>query len=114
MKKLIEKFWEDMFDAIIAQDKNKILQNFAPNASYRFRPNDGMVAVAIENMATSCLGYKDALDDKYSIERIDELKDGSWASIITASVNKKPYFIVSYFKFEGDKIIDLTEYYGDF
>jgi len=114
MKKLIENFWEDMYNGITTQDKTMILRNFAPNAIYKFRPNDEMMHVAIEDMAAGCLEYKDSLDYKYSIERIDELKDGSWMSIITSSVSKKPYFTVSYFKFKGNKIIELIEYYGDF
>ena len=114
MKKLIEKFWEDMFDGITTQDKSKILQSFTPDASYKFRTADKMYDVALEDMAASCLGYKDTLDCKYFIERIDELADGSWVSVITCSDNKKPYFTVSYFKFKDGRISDLTEYYGDF
>jgi len=114
MKNLIEKYWEDMLIAITTQDKVKITQHFAKNATYKFRPADGMMDIAIEDMAAGCLSYKDTLDGGKNIERIDQLKDGSWVSIITSSVSKKPYFVTSYFKFEGDKIKELTEYYGDF
>ena len=114
MKKLIEKYWEDMYIGVTTQNKEKILQHFAQNAAYKFRPADGMVDVLVAQMAESCLGYKDTLDCKYSIERIDELANGSWMSLITCSVSKKPYFITSFFRFGGDKIIDLVEYYGDF
>ena len=115
MKKLIEKFWADMYDAVMSADPNKIIQNFAPNAVYKFRPKEGMTDnIAITDMAKSCLEYKDILDAKYAIERIDELKDGTWLSIITCSVEGKPYFTTSFFKFKGDKITQLIEYYGDF
>jgi len=114
MEKLIEKYWEDMHVALTIQDKTKITQNFATNATYKCRTKDEMMDITVEDMASSCLEYKPILDCKYSIERIDEIADGSWVSIITSSVNKKPYFTVSYFKFKDDKIIDLVEYYGDF
>jgi|GEM_PF-1337311 len=114
MKKLIEQYWEDMFTAITAQDANKIVNHFAPNAIYKCRISNGMIDVKIEEMANSCLEYKEILDGKYAIDRIDELADGSWVSIITSSVNKKPYFTTSYFKFKDKKIIELIEYYGDF
>ena len=103
-----------MYTGVLTQDKSKILQNFAKNAVYKFRPKDGMVEVALEDMANSCLEYKDILDCKYSIERIDQLANGAWVSITTCSVNKKPYFTTSYFKFKNDKIVELIEYYGDF
>ena len=114
MKKLIEKYWEDMFDAILTQDKMKIEQNFAKDAVYKCRIANGIMDATYEEMAASCLEYKDILDGKYSIDRIDELADGSWHSVINASVNKKPYFTTSYFKFKNDKIVELVEYYGDF
>jgi len=114
MKKLIEKYWEDMHVGVTTQDKTKITQYFTKSAVYRFRPVGGMMNVAVDDMAKGCLGYKDSLDCKYSIDRIDELADGSWVSIIISSVNKKPYFITSFFKFDGDKIMELVEYYGDF
>jgi len=114
MKKLIEKYWEDMLIAITTQDKTKITQHFTKDASYKFRPADGMMDITIEDMAAGCLSYKDTLDGGKNIERIDLLADGTWVSIIISSVSKKPYFITSYFKFEGDKIKELVEYYGDF
>ncbi|MCL2570249.1 MAG: hypothetical protein FWE16_03530 [Firmicutes bacterium] len=114
MKKLIEKFWEDMHIAITTQDKIKITQNFAADAIYNCRTKDEMMNITVDEMASSCLEYKDILDCKYSIERIDELANGSWVSIITSSVNQTPYFTVSYFRFRDDKIIELVEYYGDF
>jgi len=114
MKKLIEKFWEDMYTAVTRQNPSKILQHFVPNAVYKFRPADGMIEVPLEEMAASCLEYKDILNGKYTIERIDELANGSWMSIITSSVNNKPYFTTSFFKFRGEKIVELIEYYGDF
>ncbi|MDR0776912.1 MAG: hypothetical protein LBE81_09800 [Azonexus sp.] len=110
---LIEKYWEDMHVAVTTQNPGKILQNFAPNATYKFRPAAGMMDVVLEEMATSCLGYKDTLVGKYNIERIDELADGSWISVITADVGK-PFFTTSFFKFKNDKIVELIEYYGDF
>ncbi|MCL2846625.1 MAG: hypothetical protein FWE38_02945 [Firmicutes bacterium] len=114
MKKIIERYWEDMYAGVVGQDANKILQHFAVGAVYKFRPADGMMDVAIEEMAASCLQYKDILDSGYVIERIDELADGNWVSMITASVGGKPFFTTSFFKFEGDKIVELIEYYGDF
>jgi len=114
MKKLIEKYWEDMFAAVTTQNASKIVQHFAPNAVYKFRTANGMIAIAIEDMAKSCLGYKEVLDGKYVVDRIDELAKGLWSSIITSSVSKKPYFTASYFKFRNEKIIELIEYYGDF
>ena len=114
MKQLIEKFWADMYEGIMAQDKSKITQHFADGATYAFRTADEMMAVELDELAASCLSYKPTLDQKYSIERVDELADGSWVSIVAASVDKKPYFTVSYFTFDGDKISNLTEYYGDF
>jgi len=115
MKKLIEKYWEDMIIGITTQDKTKITQHFAPKATYKCRIASDMMDIVVDDMATSCLGYKDFLDcSKYTIDRIDKLADGSWHSVITSSVNKKPYFTASYFKFKGDKIIKLVEYYGDF
>jgi hypothetical protein len=72
-----------------------------------------MIDVTLEEMAASCLEYKDVLDSKYVIERINELANGSWVSIITANVGK-PFFATSFFKFSGEKIIELIEYYGDF
>ena len=114
MEKLIRKFWEDMFQAVTTQNADKILQNFAPDATYKFRPAEGMTdSIPLPDMAASCLGYKSVLVGKYSIERIEELANGSWMSIITANVGK-PYFTASFFKFKGDKIIELIEYYGDF
>ncbi|MEX3787626.1 hypothetical protein [Paraburkholderia sp. BR14374] len=110
---LIEKYWEDMYIAVTTQNRIKILQNFAPNAIYKYRPANGLVDVPLEKMATSCLGYKDLLVGKYNIERIDELADGSWISVITGDVGK-PFFAISFFKFKDDKIIELTEYYGYF
>ena len=114
MEKLINKYWEDMHIGIDTQDKTKILQNFAPGATYKCRTKDGWMECAPEEMATSCLEYKPILDCKYSIERIDALANGTWMSVITSSVQKKPYFTVSYFIFKDDKIADLVEYYGDF
>ena len=114
MKKLIEKYWKDMFVAIETSDKTKITQNFAPDAVYKFRPKDGIMQIAVEDIAEGCLEYKDTMDCKYSIERVDELADGLWVSIVTSSVSGKPYFVTSYFKFNGDKIAELVEYYGDF
>ena len=114
MKKLIEKFWDDMHVAITTQDKSKITQNFEATATYKCRIKDGWLDVTIDEMAASCLEYKPILDKKYAIDRIDEMADGSWVSIITCSVSGKPYFTVSYFKFKNDKIVELVEYYGDF
>ncbi|MCL2755564.1 MAG: hypothetical protein FWE45_00745 [Firmicutes bacterium] len=114
MKKLIEKFWEDMYVAITTQNTSTILQHFAEDGIYKFRPVDGMIEIPLEKMAASCLEYKDILNGKYSIERIDELANGSWVSIITASVDNKPYFTTSFFKFKDEKITELIEYYGDF
>ena len=114
MEKLIKKFWADMFEAVTTQDASKILQNFAEDAAYKFRPAEGMTDnIPLADMAESCLGYKSVLAGKYNIERIEKLADGSWLSIITANVGK-PYFTTSFFKFRGDKIIELVEYYGDF
>ncbi|MCL2375643.1 MAG: hypothetical protein FWC82_03890, partial [Firmicutes bacterium] len=89
-------------------------QHFTKGAAYKFRLTNEFMDLTVEDMAAGCLEYKDALDGGYSIDRIDELVGGAWVSVIISSVNKKPYFITSYFKFEGDKIIDLVEYYGDF
>ena len=72
------------------------------------------IDIAVEDMAASCLEYAPILDCKYSIDRIDEMANGQWVSVITSSVNKKPYFTTSYFTFKDGKIIDLVEYYGDF
>jgi hypothetical protein len=113
MKKLIEKYWEDMHVAVTTQNANKILQHFAPNAIYKFRSADGMIDVKLEEMAASCLEYGDVLISKYVIERVDELTNGSWISIITANVGK-PFFTTSFFKFKDEKIIELIEYYVDF
>ena len=113
MKTLIEKYWQDMHDAIVAQDKTKILQNFAPNAVYKYREPKGIEVIALNDMVASCLGYKESMDGGYTIEQVDELADGRWVSVITSSVNKTPYMATSYFKFEGGKIVELLEYYAD-
>ena len=103
-----------MFAAVTTQDANKIVQHFAPNAVYKCRTASGMMDVDIKDLAESCLEYKETLDEQYSIDRVDELTNGVWSSIIISSVSKKPYFITSYFKFKDEKIIELIEYYGDF
>jgi len=114
MKTLIEKYWEDMHTAITTQNKTKITQHFAKDATYKFRTKDEMMDIAVDDMAAACLEYEPILDCKYSIERIDEMANGEWISIITSSVNKKPYFTTSYFSFKDNKIANLVEYYGDF
>ncbi|MCL2847299.1 MAG: hypothetical protein FWE13_00920 [Firmicutes bacterium] len=114
MKKLIENYWKSVYIGVTTQDASKITANFATGATYKFRLSNEFMDLAIKDMAGGCLEYKDTLDDKYSIDRIDELKDGTWMSVITSSVGKKPYFVTSYFRFDGDKIVDLIEYYGDF
>ena len=116
MKKLIENYWKDMDAAIMGQDKNKITQHFAKDAVYKCRVANEMLIFPFEEMAKSCLEYKEIIDKEFkdSIDSIDELKDGRWVSVITSSVSKKPYFTLSYFKFKNEKIVELVEYYGDF
>ena len=114
MKKQIQQYWDDMFTAINTQDATLITRHFAPKATYRCRLATEMMSIPVNDMAGSCLGYKDTLDGKHNIDRIEELANGTWISIITASVNSKPYFTTSFFTFKNSQITDLTEYYGDF
>ena len=116
MKKLIEQYCEDLGKAIETQNAKLITQHFAKDATYRFRLGSGWMDVEIKDMADSCLSYKDIKDKDFAgtTDSIDELADGRWVSVIVGSVNKKPYSTVSFFKFNGDKIVELVEYYGDF
>jgi hypothetical protein len=70
--------------------------------------------VNIDEMIQSTLGYKKIQDLPIEIERIEKLENGLFLTIVRASVDKKPYFTVSFFELENEKIKELAEYYGDY
>ena len=114
MKELVEKYCADLITAIATQDAGKITQHFAPNAKWKWYSREGMMDMKVEEVANACLEHKDVPNNPHKIERIDELANGTWISIMMAVSNGTPYHVVSFYKFDGDKIVELVEYYGDY
>ena len=109
----LRSYWESTQKSMDNQDPSLIKEFFSEDAIYEFRTNEGMLDVKIDDMISSTLGYKKGQDLPIKIERIEKLEDGSFLTIVFASVNEKPYFVTSFFKLENNKIKELTEYYGD-
>jgi hypothetical protein len=113
-EEFLRSYWNDTQKMIDTQDTSIIRGYFSNDATYRFRTNEGMVDVKVEEMTQSTLGYKEIQDTPLVIERIEKLENDLFLTIVVSSVDKKPYFTTSFFKMENEKIIELVEYYGDF
>jgi hypothetical protein len=113
-EEFLENYWNNSQKAMDTQDPSLIKEFFSSDAVYRFRTNEGMLDVNIDEMIQSTLGYKKIQDLPIEIERIEKLENGMFLTIVFSSVDKKPYFAVSFFNLENGKIIELVEYYGDF
>jgi hypothetical protein len=109
----LRNYWKSTQHAMDTQDSSLIKNYFSTDAVYRFRTNEGMLDVNIDEMIQSTLGYKKIQDSPIEVERIEKLENGLLLSIVFASVDKKPYFVTSFFELENEKIKELVEYYGD-
>jgi len=109
----LRSYWKSTQKAMDTQDPHLIKNYFSDDAVYRFRTNEGMLEVNVDEMIQSTLGYKKIQDSPIEIERIEKLENGLFLTIVFASVDKKPYFATSFFKLENEKIKELVEYYGD-
>ena len=112
-EEFLRNYWSSTQESMDTQDPSIIKDYFAKDAAYQFRTNEGMVDVNISEMIKSTLGYKKDQDLPIHIERIEKLENDLFLTIVFASVNKKPYFVTSFFKIENGKIKELVEYYGD-
>jgi len=109
----LRNYWSSTQKSMDTQDETLIRDYFADDAKYQFRTNEGMLDVGIDEMIQSTHGYKKDQDLPIKVERIEKLENGLFLTIVFASVNKKPYFVTSFFKVENNKIKELVEYYGD-